>query len=193
MRGRAGAGPGAGGAARSLRVPPRPPAKGSAGLVQVVRQSRLAPLVGRRPPPAPSGSCARRGVAARAAEELRRRWHRSLQLRVVATTLALSASWSSPCSASSWSSRSPSGLLLTSAQAATRPGLAGPDRRRERPGCSTGLALERRGGRHLPLLGPHAADAQRPDGSYDVVIGAARTGVASPVYPAAWPTAPTRW
>jgi two-component system sensor histidine kinase MtrB len=86
--------PGAGGAARGPRAPARKPGgkKKKRGWYKVVRQSRLVRVVGRRLP----GRAKRLLKAARKwqrerAEELRFRWRRSLQLRVVTTTLALSA------------------------------------------------------------------------------------------------------
>ncbi len=81
--------PGAGGAARRRNAPARKKRK---GWYKIVRQSRLVKLVARRLP----GRAKRILRAARKwqrerAEELRCRWRRSLQLRVVTTTLALSA------------------------------------------------------------------------------------------------------
>ena len=77
----------------------RPPARGWTLLRAAGRPGgchATRPAAARRAAPGPA-------VAGR----LRRRWHRSLQLRVVATTLVFSRRWWSPCSASSWSSRSP--------------------------------------------------------------------------------------
>jgi two-component system sensor histidine kinase MtrB len=94
--------PGAGGAARGSRLPARQGGnrrgkpnskkkKKRRGWYKIVRQSRLVRMVGRRLPrqAKPPLKAARKWQRERV-DQLRRRWRRSLQLRVVTTTLALS-------------------------------------------------------------------------------------------------------
>src|SRR5512142_599718 len=81
--------PGAGGAARGRSAPARKKRK---GWYKIVRQSRPVKLVARRlPARAKRVLRAARKWQRERAEELRCRWRRSLQLRVVTTTLALAA------------------------------------------------------------------------------------------------------
>jgi two-component system, OmpR family, sensor histidine kinase MtrB len=88
--------PGAGGAARGPRLPARQSGKKNKkkkrrGWYKIVRQSRLVRMVGRRlPRRAKRPLKAARKWQRERADQLRRRWRRSLQLRVVTTTLALS-------------------------------------------------------------------------------------------------------
>ena len=91
--------PGAGGAARGSRTPARKNGKSGKsgkkkrrGWYKIVRQSRLVRTVGGRLPLRAKRllKAARKWQRERA-ENLRFRWRRSLQLRVVTTTLALSA------------------------------------------------------------------------------------------------------
>ncbi len=94
--------PGAGGAARGSRLPARRGGqqnkqskknkkKKRRGWYKIVRQSRLVRMVGRRlPRRAKRPLKAARKFQRERADQLRRRWRRSLQLRVVTTTLALS-------------------------------------------------------------------------------------------------------
>ncbi len=90
--------PGAGGAARGSRLPARQGGKKTnkkkkkrRGWYKIVRQSRLVRMVGRRlPRQAKRPLKAARKFQRERADQLRRRWRRSLQLRVVTTTLALS-------------------------------------------------------------------------------------------------------
>jgi two-component system, OmpR family, sensor histidine kinase MtrB len=92
--------PGAGGAARGSRLPARQGGnrrgqkskkKKRRGWYKIVRQSRLVRMVGRRlPRQAKRPLKAARKWQRERADQLRRRWRRSLQLRVVTTTLALS-------------------------------------------------------------------------------------------------------
>ena len=83
------------------RGPRRDSPAGSSRLTLLVRRAAR-----RLPPQARSALRAARRRARLLAGRLRRRWHRSLQLRVVATTLVICVVVA-PCSASSWSSRSP--------------------------------------------------------------------------------------
>jgi two-component system, OmpR family, sensor histidine kinase MtrB len=87
--------PGAGGAARASGMPRAPLPAGPpapAGWYVAVRYSRLARVVSRRLPRRAKRALRAARTRQRAtAEELRFRWRRSLQLRVVTTTLALSA------------------------------------------------------------------------------------------------------
>ena len=95
--------PGAGGAARGSGAPGNKPAKNAGnrpakprkkrrGWYKIVRQSRPVRMVGRRlPRRAKKLLKAGRKWQRERAEDLRFRWRRSLQLRVVTTTLALSA------------------------------------------------------------------------------------------------------
>jgi two-component system sensor histidine kinase MtrB len=89
--------PGAGGAARGSRLPARQigkkynKKKKRRGWYKIVRQSRLVRMVGRRlPQQAKRPLKAARKWQRERVDQLRRRWRRSLQLRVVTTTLALS-------------------------------------------------------------------------------------------------------
>ena len=87
--------PVAGGAARGPRVPVRKSGKNKKkrrGWYKIVRQSRPVRVVGRRLPRRAKRllKAARKWQRERA-DWLRFRWRRSLQLRVVTTTLALSA------------------------------------------------------------------------------------------------------
>ena len=91
--------PGAGGAARGSRLPARQGGKNNRkkkkkkrrGWYKIVRQSRLVRMVGRRlPRQAKRPLKAARKWQRERVDQLRRRWRRSLQLRVVTTTLALS-------------------------------------------------------------------------------------------------------
>jgi two-component system, OmpR family, sensor histidine kinase MtrB len=87
--------PGAGGVARGPRVPVRKSGKNKKkrrGWYKIIRQSRPVRMVGRRLPRRAKRllKAARKWQRERA-DRLRFRWRRSLQLRVVTTTLALSA------------------------------------------------------------------------------------------------------
>jgi len=172
--------PAAGRAAPARGVPPR--RKRRRGWYKVVRQSRLAKLVGRRLPRRAKRllRAGRKWQRARA-EELRCRWRRSLQLRVVTTTLALSALVIAVLGFF-LTQQIADGLLLNKEKSATAQVSQGltvaessPDL--NRAPLSAAVADS--------FLYPTAQELQNANGNnstYDVVIEVSQDRVASPVY-----------
>ena len=172
--------PGAGGAARRRGAPA--PRNKQRGWYKIIRQSRPVKLVARRLPRRAKRvlRAARKWQRARA-EELRCRWRRSLQLRVVCTTLALSALVIAILGFFLTQQIS-DGLLLNKEKSATAQVSQGLTVAESRPGLnrvpsSPGVADN--------FLYPTAQELQNDSGNnstYDVVIEVSQNRVGSPVY-----------
>ena len=171
--------PGAGGAARGRGAPPRRKRK---GWYKIVRQSRLAKLAGRRlPRRAKRILRAARKWQRERAEDLRFRWRRSLQLRVVTTTLALSALVIAVLGFFLTQQIS-DGLLLNKEKTATAQvseGLTAAESSPELNHAPSSAAIAD------GFLYPTAQELQNAsgnNGNYDVVIEVSQDRLASPVY-----------
>ena len=175
--------PGAGGAARGRGVPPRHQGKGSRkGWYKIVRQSRLAKLVGRRlPHRAKRILRAARKWQRERSEELRCRWRRSLQLRVVTTTLALSALVIAVLGFF-LTQQIADGLLLNKERSATAQVSQGLTVAESSPLLNRAPSSSAAADTFLYPTAQELQNANGNDGSYDVVIEVSQDRVASPVY-----------
>ena len=171
--------PGAGGAARSRNAPAR---KKRRGWYKIVRQSRPVKLVARRLP----GRVKRVLRAARKwqrerAEELRCRWRRSLQLRVVTTTLALSALVIAVLGFFLTQQIS-DGLLLNKEKSATAQVSQGLTVAESSPGLNRAPLSAAVADSFLYPTAQELQDASGNNSTYDVVIEVSQDRIGSPVY-----------
>ena len=175
--------PGAGGAARGRGAPPRRWRKGRRkGWYRIVRQSRLAKLVGRRlPHRAKRILRAARKWQRERSEELRCRWRRSLQLRVVTTTLALSALVIAVLGFF-LTQQIADGLLLNKERSATAQVSQGLTVAESSPLLNRAPSSAAAADTFLYPTAQELQNASGNDGSYDVVIEVSQDRVASPVY-----------
>jgi two-component system sensor histidine kinase MtrB len=175
--------PGAGGAARSRGAPPRRPRKSKRkGWYKIVRQSRLVKLVARRlPRRAKRLLRAARKWQRERAEELRCRWRRSLQLRVVTTTLALSALVIAVLGFF-LTQQIADGLLLNKERSATAQVSQGLTVAESSPLLNRPPSSATAADTFLYSTAQELQNASGNDGSYDVVIEVSQDRVASPVY-----------
>ncbi len=171
--------PGAGGAARVGGAPPRRKRK---GWYKVVRQSRLAKLAARRLPRRAKRvlRAGRKWQRARA-EELRFRWRRSLQLRVVTTTLALSA-LVIVVLGFFLTQQISDGLLLNKERSATAQVSQGLTVAQSSPGLSRSPSSAAVADSFLYPTAQELQNASGSNSTYDVVIEVSQGRVASPVY-----------
>jgi two-component system, OmpR family, sensor histidine kinase MtrB len=175
--------PGAGGAARGLSAPPRRPRKGNRkGWYKIVRQSRPVKLVGRRlPRRAKRILRAARKWQRERAEELRCRWRRSLQLRVVTTTLALSALVIAVLGFF-LTQQIADGLLLNKERSATAQVSQGLTVAESSPLLNRAPSTPAIADSFLYPTAQELQNASGNNGSYDVVIEVSQKRVTSPVY-----------
>jgi len=175
--------PGAGGAAGGRGAPPHRPRKGRRkGWYKIVRQSRLAKLVGRRlPHRAKRILRAARKWQRERSEELRCRWRRSLQLRVVTTTLALSALVIAVLGFF-LTQQIADGLLLNKERSATAQVSQGLTVAESSPLLNGAPSSAAAADTFLYPTAQELQNASGNDGSYDVVIEVSQDRVASPVY-----------
>jgi len=175
--------PGAGGAARRRSAPPRRQRQGQRkGWYKVVRQSRPVKLVGRRlPRRAKRILRAARKWQRERAEELRCRWRRSLQLRVVTTTLALSALVIAVLGFF-LTQQIADGLLLNKERSATAQVSQGLTVAESSPLLNRAPSAPAIADSFLYPTAQELQNASGNNGSYDVVIEVNQNRVTSPVY-----------
>ena len=148
----------------------------------MVRQSRLAKLVGRRlPRRAKRILRAARKWQRERSEELRCRWRRSLQLRVVTTTLALSALVVAVLGFF-LTQQIADGLLLNKERSATAQVSQGLTVAESSPLLNRAPSSAAAADTFLYPTAQELQNASGSDGSYDVVIEVSQDRVASPVY-----------
>ena len=175
--------PGAGGAAGGRgALPPRRRKGRRKGWYKIVRQSRLAKLVGRRLPRRAKRilRAARRWQRERS-EDLRCRWRRSLQLRVVTTTLALSALVIAVLGFF-LTQQIADGLLLNKERSATAQVSQALTVAESSPLLNRAPSSAAAADTFLYPTAQELQNASGNDGSYDVVIEVSQDRVATPVY-----------
>jgi two-component system sensor histidine kinase MtrB len=171
--------PGAGGAARAKGAPAR---KRRRGMYKIVRQSRAVRLVGRRLPRRAKRllKAARKWQRERA-EDLRFRWRRSLQLRVVTTTLALSTLVIAVLGFFLTQQIS-DGLLLNKEKSATAQVSQGLTMAESAPGFNRAPSSAALADSFLYPTAQKLQNASGNNSTYDVVIEVSSSRVALPVY-----------
>ncbi len=165
-------------------MPPRGQRQGQRqGWYKIVRQSRPVKLVGRRLPRRAKRilRAARRWQRERA-EELRCRWRRSLQLRVVTATLALSALVIAVLGFF-LTQQIADGLLLNKERSATAQVSQGLTVAESSPLLNRAPSTPAIADSFLYPTAQELQNASGNNGSYDVVIEVNQNRVASPVFP----------